>query len=131
MLSTTKICFLIVWVMSFAQQISAQPAVAKPIPTPNGEVWLVDESWFEKEPPFLEFYRFGETDGLTAKGDIKVKIQDSRGDIWMTDNSDKRLIRYDGHTFKIFSDDEADSLHFISSHILQVLETSEIGRAHV
>ncbi len=103
-----RIAVLAGWALCSALRLSAQPAGAQFIPTPNGMVWMVDESWFEKKPPFLEFYTFGEQDGLKLDGSALLLLQDSRGDIWLLDNDAVAVIRYDGHQFKYFLPDPND-----------------------
>ena len=83
MSTTFRIAFLTAWALCLASPLSAQPVGAKSMSTPNGKIWLVDESWFEKDPPFLEFYTFGERDGLKLDGSALLLLQDSRGDIWL------------------------------------------------
>ncbi|MCC6282590.1 MAG: histidine kinase [Saprospiraceae bacterium] len=103
-----QIMFLAGGVLCFICRVAAQPAGAKPIPTPNGEIWMVDESWFDKQPPFLEFYRYGEREGLRLTSSAVLLLQDSRGDIWLADDGKGVFIRFDGHTFWYYSTNQND-----------------------
>jgi ligand-binding sensor domain-containing protein len=104
---------------SFAQP----PAGQKPIALPNGEAWLVDERWFEKEPPFMEFYKYGEKEGLKLDASALLLLQDKSGYLWMMDDGATNLIRYDGHQFKYFKADALDSTALIDHYVLTMIES--------
>lgn len=69
---------------------------------------MVDESWFDQQPPFLEFYRYGEREGLRLNSLAVLLLQDSRGDIWLTDDGQGVFIRFDGRTFRYYSTNQND-----------------------
>ncbi|WP_373551252.1 histidine kinase [Haliscomenobacter sp.] len=110
----TKIGTIAAWLFCLCCQLLAQPAGVMPIKSPNGKIWRVTESWFEKSPPLLEFYKFGEQDGLRLQGSAFLLLQDRRGDIWIKDDVATDLIRYDGHQFKYFHPDPNDSTQLIN-----------------
>lgn len=116
---------IIICCSTAAGNLLAQPPGARPKPTPNGEIWMVDERWFESKPPFLEFYRFEEKHGLRPDGRVKLLLQDSRGDIWLADKPWSGLIRYDGHEFRVFKTQDGDSSSLLNNNIQFFLETPD------
>jgi len=67
----------------------------------------------------LNFDRIGSREGLSDLNPLCI-IQDSRGFIWI--GTENGLNRYDGHQFKVFYNDPADSTTLSSNYVKDILE---------
>lgn len=93
-----------------------------PVSRPNGEAYLVDESWFEAQPPFIEFFKFGKDQGLVLDRGPRLCLQDRTGFIWLYDDNSDALIRFDGHYFKYFRSSATDPKALLNTNIKEVVE---------
>jgi ligand-binding sensor domain-containing protein len=105
--------------------LAQPPQGQKPVTLPNGEAWLVDERWFERQPPFMEFYKYGEAQGLKLEQAARLCLQDKRGFIWLYDDNANALIRFDGHAFTYFKSDPSNVFALRNARIHNVVETPD------
>lgn len=96
--------------------------VKRRVPLANGEAWLVDKHWFDKYPPFIGFYELGAKDGWDVWSNVRVRLEDSHGFLWLSNESYKGLVRYDGHLFQPFTANPQDSTAMPTNQIEGVVE---------
>ncbi len=70
----------------------------------------------------LSFERIGTKDGLSDLNILSI-MQDSRGFIWV--GTENGLNRFDGHQFKVYYNDPADSGSISNNYVKHILEDSQ------
>lgn len=100
----------------------------QPVPLPDGaEAWLIDEKWFDPNPPFLDFFHINSRAGLSTVGGIKIHLQDRNGFLWMSSRDSWGLFRYDGHLFKRFDEDQANTGKYLATKEIECVVEDESG----
>lgn len=105
--------------------LAQPPQGQKPVVLPNGEAWLVDERWFEHQPPFLEFSKYGEPQGLKLERCARLCLQDKYGFMWLYDDNANALIRFDGHEFVYFKGNPDIETALRNARIKNVVEAPD------
>ena len=121
MFRTVLIIMLTVWWQGLALAQKPMPEKRR-VALLNGEAWLVDRYWFDKDPPFIGFYELGTKDGWDVWSNVRIQLEDSRGFLWLSNESYKGLVRYDGHLFQSFTANPQDSNTMPSNQIEGVVE---------
>lgn len=106
---------------SLSQIVLAQKQ-GPPISLPNGTAYLVDASWFDPQPTYRHFYELGPKDGWDVWSNVRIRLQDSRGFLWLSNEAHKGLVRYDGHVFRSYTADPQDSTSMPSNEIEGMVE---------
>lgn len=111
-----------------ASLATGQPLGQTPVPLPSGgESWLVDEKWFDPDPPFLEFFHINKDEGFTAFGPVRIHLQDKNGFLWMSARESWGLFRYDGHEYKRFDDGPSTEPNYLATKEIECVIEDETG----
>ncbi len=106
----------------FLMSLFPVSAQRKAVPLLNGEAYRVDRTWFDPKPDFIGFYELGIKDGWDVWSNVRIRLEDSRGFLWLSNESFKGLVRYDGALFHAFTANPQDSTAMPTNQIEGMVE---------